>query len=711
MKIMKKTIIQISGMHCASCANKIENAFKIKKGVLSASVNYANEKAVIEHNEKIKDIELLEIIKDLGYTPSIDSDIHQEMKEKEIKDTKRKVIIGVILSSIILVGSFPEIFGIMINSYVLFILAVPVQFYIGSQFYTGFWKALKNKTSDMNTLIAIGTSAAFFYSIYTIIYGGPMYFDTAAVIITLILLGKYLEVVAKGKTTEAIKKLIGLQPKTATVIRNKEEMKIPVEKVVVGDIIIIKPGEKIPVDGIVVDGYSSVDESMITGESLPIEKRKGSNVIGATINKHGFLKFKASKIGKDTMLSQIIKTVEEAQGSKAPIQKLADKVSSYFVPIVILLAVSSSMLWYFSGSGFIFALTVFIAVLIIACPCALGLATPTAIMIGTGLGAQKGILIKGGESLEIAHKITTVVFDKTGTLTNGKPEVTDVIGQKDALRWAAIAERSSEHPLAEAIIKKAGKTPRASKFKSITGLGIEASYKGKKIYVGNRKLMKKFKINITIEDRIQNLEKEGKTVVLVALNKKMIGIIGIADKIKKTTPLALEELHKLGIKVAMLTGDNKRTANAIAKQLGIDIVFSNVLPNEKAEKIKELQKKKEVVAMVGDGINDAPALAQADIGIAIGSGTDVAIETGGIVLIKNDLRDVITAIRLSNYTISKIKQNLFWAFAYNIILIPVAAGVLYPMNGFLLNPMIAGAAMGFSSISVVANSLSMKRWK
>ena len=535
-----------------------------------------------------------------------------------------------------------------------------------------------------------------------------------------ILLGKLLEAIAKGKTSEAIRKLLGLQAKTAIVIRNGKERKISVDDVVVNDIVIVKPGEKIPVDGIIVEGHSSIDESMITGESIPVEKIKNDKVIGATINKTGSFKFKATKIGKDTVLAHIIKMVEEAQGSKAPIQKLADLISAYFVPTVVVIGILAFLIWYFLGLGFVFALTVFIAVLIIACPCALGLATPTAIMVGTGLGAKNGILFKNAKSLQLAQKIQTIIFDKTGTLTKGKPEVTNVFAidknkEKDILKFAAIAEKRSEHPLAEAIVNKAKREKirieEPKKFNSITGKGVEAFYKKNKILLGNRKLMQENKISISAEGNIKKLEEQGKTVMLVAVNNNLIGLVAVADTLKEYSKEAIKQLHKMDKEIIMITGDNERTGKAIAKQVGIDRVLAEVLPQDKANEIKKLQNEKKKVAMVGDGINDAPALAQADLGIAIGSGTDIAIETGDIVLIKNDLRDVVTAIDLSRFTLRKIKQNLFWAFFYNSLGIPIAAGILYPFTGFLLNPIIAGIAMAFSSVSVVSNTLLMRFYK
>ncbi len=725
-----KVVWTIQGMHCASCANKIEKTIKKLDGVQEASVSYGAERATVNFDKKLPRERIKKSIENLGYKViENESGLEKQdlLKLKEIKTLKLKLIIGIVLSIPIFLGSFPEWFSwiptILQNYITLLILTTPVQFWVGLQFYSGFWSALKNKTTDMNTLIAVGTSAAYFYSLAVILFpslGMAVYFDTAAIIVTLILLGRYLEAIARGKTSEAIKKLIGLQAKTATVIRGSKEFEIPIEDVKVGDIVIVKPGEKIPVDGIVLEGYSAVDEKMITGESIPVDKKKGDTVIGATINKSGLLKFEATKIGKDTMLAHIIKIVEEAQGSKAPIQRLADRVSAYFVPVVILIALISFSIWYLTGLGFVFALTILISVLIIACPCALGLATPTAIMIGTGKGAENGILIRGGEALEMAHKIDVVVFDKTGTLTKGEPEVTDVIGfgkwgKKDVLRFAAIVEKGSEHPIGEAIVMKAKQAKLnisgGIRYKTHPGKGISAQYNGRKIFVGNRIFMKESLIEIKdIENDIQKLENEGKTAVLLGYEKELVGIIAVADTLKENSKVAVKELQKMGKRVYIITGDNQRTAKAIARQVGVDNFMAEVLPGEKAEKIKQLQKEGNV-AMVGDGINDAPALAQADLGIALGSGTDIAMETGGIVLIKDDLRDVVKAIKLSGYTMRKIKQNLFLAFVYNTAAIPIAAGILYPFNGFLLNPIIAAAAMAFSSVSVVGNSLLMRRYR
>ncbi|MBI5871572.1 cadmium-translocating P-type ATPase [archaeon] len=733
---MKKITIFISGMHCSSCAGKIEQALRKLDGVATANVNFATERANIEFDEKRTDEKkIYPTIEKLGYKiilhepNQIEGSIDKEKKarEKEIRNLRALFIISLILAIPIFILSFPEWFGIAVpfQNIILLILATPIQFAVGYRFYKGMLAALKAKTATMDTLIAIGTSAAYLYSALValaVLSGEYVYFDTSAIIITFIILGKWLEAVTKGRASEAIKKLIGLQPKTAIVIRKGKEMQIPISEVIAGDIVVVKPGQKIPVDGLVIDGISSVDEGMITGESIPVEKKKGSIVIGATINKQGSFKFKATKVGRDTVLSQIIKLVEEAQGSKAPIQRLADNVSSYFVPAVISVAIASFLLWYLVlGQNFIFSLSIFISVLIIACPCALGLATPTAIMVGTGKGAEFGILIKNAEALENAHKISTIVFDKTGTLTEGKPVVTDILAvdksdKKEILKYAAISEKRSEHPLADAIINKAKeekmKIPDAEFFEAIPGHGIRAKYNKNEILFGNRSLMKKYKIKIeTFEEKISSLENGGKTTMILAVNKRVAGLIAVADTLKEFSKEAVQNLHKMGKEVIMITGDNKRTADAIAKQARIDYALAEVLPEDKEKEIKKLQNKGQCVAAVGDGINDAPMLARADIGIAIGAGTDIALETGQIVLVKNDLRDVITAIDLSNYTIKKIKQNLFWAFFYNCLGIPIAAGALYPFTGFLLNPIIAGMTMAFSSVSVVSNSLLMNYYK
>ncbi|MCR4335154.1 MAG: heavy metal translocating P-type ATPase [archaeon] len=736
-----KIILLVSGMNNPHCGGIIESTLGKTKGVKSYQINIATQKATIYFEpELVKVNDLIQAISNAGYDAKVseNTDLEKEAREKEMNDFKIKFFASITLSvplMYLMAANFlplpvPEI--VLQNEALLqLILATPVM-WVGRKFFSSGLKALiLNRTPNMDTLVAIGVGSAYIYSLVAVIAiltGSAvfsvhdLYFEVAAFLIAFILLGKYFEALAKGKTSEAIKKLMGLQAKTAIVERDGKEIVIPIEDVQIGDIVIVKPGQKIPVDGIVVNGHSSVDESMVTGESIPTEKNIGDTVIGSTINKTGSFKFKANKIGADTMLSQIIKMVEEAQGSKAPIQEFADKVSSVFVPIVMAIAIVTGLFWLFIGAqSFLFALTIFITVMIIACPCAMGLATPTAVMVGTGIGAEHGILIKSAESLQKAEKIDTIVFDKTGTLTKGKPEVTNIIalngfGEKEILEIAAAIENKSEHPLGEAIVNYAKDKKinfgSPEKFNSISGKGIEAIYKNKNILLGNRKLFTEKNIQIKeLESTLQNLEVEGKTAMLISINNKPAGIIAVADTIKENSKKAIEMLHKMGKETIMITGDNERTANAIAKQVGIDKVLAEVLPEDKANEIKKLQEQGKKVAMVGDGINDAPALARADIGIAIGSGTDVAIETGDIVLVKSDLRDVVTAIDLSKYTMNKIKQNFFWAFIYNIIGIPVAMGVLYPFTGWLLSPVIAGTAMAFSSVSVVSNSLLMKRYK
>lgn len=726
--MVEKTTLTVKGMHCASCAVIVEKALKKTGGVTNANVNFSTEKATVEFEpDVVKEEKFVEITKGLGYTAEVftgkDTDREAKLRGEEIKQLRFKLILSILFSlPALIISMFLMEVAIPYKDFILWGLATPVQFYIGAQFYRGAWGALKNKTSNMDTLIAMGTSAAYFYSVYAVLFDpvGHQYFEASAVLITLVILGKYLESVAKGKTSEAIKKLMGLSPKTAMVIRNNKEIKIPIDDVKVGDIVVVRPGEKIPVDGIIVEGLSSVDESMITGESIPVEKGKGDNVISSTINKHGSFKFKATKVGANTTLSRIIKLIEDAQGSKAPIQRFADVVSSYFVPVVILIAVLSFLVWYFVlGVEFSFGLIVAVSVLVIACPCALGLATPTAIMVGTGKGAQNGILIKGGEALETAHKLKYIIFDKTGTITKGKPEVIDIVpnslSEKKFLQIVASIEKNSEHPLAEAIVEKAKKSrtvfKKVKNFKAIPGHGVIANLAGKTYSFGNEKLMNNVEVNISeAKDMIRDLEEQGKTVMILSEGKKLLGLIAVADTIKETSSEAVKQLQDLGIKVYMITGDNKRTAKAIAEQSGIKDVFAEVLPEDKAKYVKKLQAEGKV-AMVGDGINDAPALAQADIGIAMGSGTDVAMETGNIVLMRDNLLDVPKAIKLSRFTMSKIRQNMFWALFYNSVGIPIAAGLLYPFTGWLLNPMIAGGAMAMSSVSVVTNSLLLKMKK
>ncbi len=740
-KFTKKSF-PIIGMHCVSCAKLIERKLTKTPGVISASVNYGSEQATVEHDHEVTDVILEKAVADTGYKAVLGSneaeksvdDVKEEAKKAELTDLKTKVFVSAILSTIVFLGSFPEWFGFLPdafnNLYLLLILSIPVQFWAGKSFYQATWSGLRNRTASMDTLIAVGTTAAYVYSAFITLLpnvaemiGLPMtmYFDTAAVIITLILLGRYLEAKAKAHTSDAIKKLLGLQAKTARVIRDGQEIDIPIEQVQLGDLIRVRPGEKVPVDGVITEGTSSIDESMVTGESIPVEKIKGDTVIGSTLNKTGSFIFKATRVGSDTMLSQIVHMVSEAQSSRAPLQRLADRVSSYFVPAVLILAVITFVVWYVFGD-FPGAFANMIAVLVIACPCALGLATPTAIMVGTGKGAEKGILIKDAESLEIANKVRSVVFDKTGTLTQGKPEVTDIIGDEQTLKIAASLEQGSEHSLAEAIVagakEKNIKLTKSSGFKAISGFGIEAKLGTKKYYLGNRKLMDQQKISYkNYEDKISELESEGKTVMLLALSDRrksngLIGMIAVADTLKPTAKETVELLKKRHIDVWMITGDNSRTAKAVAHLAGIENVLAEVLPEQKAQKIKELKSTTgKHVAFAGDGINDAPALASADVGIAMGTGTDVAIESAGITLLNKDLRSVVSAIELSKSTVSVIKQNLVWAFGYNVILIPVAMGVLFPFFGVLLNPALAAFAMAASSISVVGNSLRLKTVK
>jgi P-type Cu+ transporter len=738
MVFMKTTRLSIEGMHCASCANLITKGLQKVPGVHQANVNYSTSKATVQHEDAISDEQLVATVVKKGYGAQVITGTEDPQAQQKREAAEYNKLWNIFLMSLLfsvpalLIGMLFMSDGLLFTGYelpyakfILFFLATPVQFYVGRMFYQGAWAALRNKTASMDTLIALGTSAAYIYSVYLVFIAGQdiQYFEISAVLITLVLLGKLLESKAKGRTSEAIRKLVNLTPKTATVLRNHEQVAVAVEELQVGDLLLVKPGERIPVDGVIIEGTTSIDESMITGESMPVEKHINDQVIGGTVNKHSSFTFRATKVGANTTLAQIVKLIEDAQGQKAPIQRFADVISSYFVPIVIALALLVFSLWYFwIGEPLGFALQTAIAVLVIACPCALGLATPTAIMVGTGKGAQHGILIKGGEALETAHKINYVIFDKTGTLTNGKPVVTEIIAlnnttEKQILHIAASVEQHSEHPLAEAIVQHAHKQSvplRSPKdFKAIPGHGISACLEHLELYFGNMKLMQQQKIGVDhVAEKISKLESEGKTVMLLATSTKLIGIIAVADTIKETSREAVAKLHKMSIGVYMITGDNKRTATAIARQVGIseDHVFAEVLPEHKAKHVKQLQQHGKV-AMVGDGINDAPALAQADIGIAMGSGTDVAMETGNIVLMRNDLLDVPRAFRLSRLTMAKIRQNMFWALIYNIIGIPVAAGALYYSTGWLLSPVIAGAAMALSSVSVVGNSLLLKAKK
>lgn len=738
----------IEGMTCASCAQTIEKAISKLSGVTKASVNLATEKMLVEFDPSVLNVsDISKAVSDAGYgvKEQIDSavtvDTDREKKQKHIKDMWQRFWLSAVVTVPLLYIAMGHMIGLPLPTFLdpmvhpeifamgQLILTIPVV-YLGKSFFTVGFKALVKGHPNMDSLVALGTSAAVAYSLYGtgMIFAGDsqftmvLYYESAAVILTLITLGKYFEAISKGKTSESIKKLMSLAPKNARIFRNGQEVEVPVDTVQIEDIIVVHPGEKIPVDGVVVEGSSAIDESMLTGESIPVEKKIGDAVIGASINRNGSFRFKATKVGKDTALSQIIKLVEDAQGSKAPIAKMADKISGIFVPIVMVLAVLAGLAWYFLGQeSWVFALTITISVLVIACPCALGLATPTAIMVGTGKGAEYGVLIKSGGALETTHKIQTIIFDKTGTITEGKPKVTDIITtnnmtQDELLRLAASAEKNSEHPLGEAIVNNAEEKnlvfASTETFEAIPGQGIEVTIEGSCLLLGNKKLMDTRGISLgDLGNNSDQLAEQGKTPMYIAKDGSITGIIAVADTIKPNSIPAIKKLHQMGIEVAMITGDNKRTAQAIAKQVGIDRVLSEVLPEDKANEVLRLQKEGKKVAMVGDGINDAPALAQADIGIAIGSGTDVALESADVVLMRSDLMDVPTAVELSKATIKNIKENLFWAFAYNTLGIPVAMGVLYLFGGPLLNPMIAGAAMSFSSVSVLLNALRLKRFK
>lgn len=739
MTEVKKTF-PIKGMHCASCIRVTERALKKTPGVKGAVVNLATAKATVEYDaDNCTPEQLAESISKTGYKLELEEkseEIQEQEKLKELAALRIKVVASLISGALLVWGSFPGLMNyapeLLKNFFVQLILATPIQFWAGLEFYRATIPALKNRTANMDTLVALGTTVAFLYSAFVTFFPNVVmmlgvdsmpYFDVSVIVIALILLGRYFEAKAKMGTSGAIRKLIGLQAKTARVIKNGKEIDIPIDQVLVDDVIRVRPGEKIPVDGVILEGESSIDESMITGESIPVDKAKGDTVVGSTMNKSGTFTYNASKVGSDTMLAQIIKLVQEAQGSKAPIQRLADVVSSYFVPIVIMLAFATFGIWYIFGPNpaFLFALLNTVAALIIACPCAMGLATPTAIMVGTGKGAEHGILIKDAESLEIANKIKTVVFDKTGTLTKGKPEVTDIVplskrNENEVLAFAASIEKGSEHSLAEAIVRRADegklRLEAVSKFQAIAGHGVEGLVNKSKVALGNRRLMDRESIEYKkVSEKISDLENEGKTVMMLAVDGELAGLIAVADTVKETAKKGVEALKQKGIEVVMITGDNARTANAIAKKLGIDRVLAEVLPDQKEAEIRKIQSEGKKVAMVGDGINDAPALAAADVGIAMGTGTDVAIEAADITLINKDLQSVAAAIELSKKTMRTIKLNLFWAFGYNVVLIPVAMGVLYPFMGILLSPIFASVAMASSSISVVANSLLLKRVK
>ena len=750
---LKDVELDIDGISCQVCVNKIEKKVSKLNGVKSVIVNLANSRGkIVYDSDVIKLSEILEVMKKMGYTGTKHEESSENLKDKEKEEhLKREFLefkIAIVFSAVVFYIAMGTMVGLPVPSIISpdinplnfaiiqFILALPVV-YIGRRFYTVGIKQLFMRSPSMDSLIATGTGSALLYSIYGTFkiaegnyhYVHSLYYESAVVILALILLGKYLEGVSKGKTSEAIKKLMSLKSKKANLVRNGEIVQVDIEEVEKGEILLVKPGESIPVDGKVIDGNSTVDESMLTGESIPIDKAAGDIVYGASINKNGSLKIEATAVGKDTVISKIIKLVENAQGSKAPIAKIADKVSAYFVPIVMIIATAAGIIWYYLGSRgiveinntpSIFALTIFISVMVIACPCSLGLATPTAIMVGTGRGAELGILIKSGEALEKAHKVNTVVFDKTGTLTEGKPKVTDILTmegykENDTLQIAGALELHSEHPLGEAIVEEAKNRglvfPQVNDFISITGQGVYGKIEESEVLIGNVKLMKAKNIEITMKKELGELASQGKTPMYMAIDGKFLGIIAVADVMKEEAVDTIKELKERGYKIGMITGDNKITAEAIGKQVGIDMIFAEVTPEDKYLKVKELQEEGYNVAMVGDGINDSPALVQADVGIAIGGGTDIAMESADIVLMKKNLKDVLTAMDLSNATIRNIKQNLFWAFIYNTLGIPIAAGVLYPFTGHLLNPMIAGGAMAMSSVSVVTNALRLKNFK
>ncbi len=757
---METLTLKLRGMGCAACASNIEQAIKAVPGVVECNVNFGAEQASVRYNSKKTQLESIQqAITDAGYgaDPLQEIGTNEDETEQATRRAQqqvliRKLIVGGVISIVLLVGGLPMMTGFHIplipmwlhNSWLQLILTTPVQFWCGQSFYRGAWKSLKRRGADMNTLIALGTSAAYFYSVFATVFPRffssqglepVVYYETAAIVITLILLGRFFESRARGQTSEAIRKLIGLQAKTARIIRKGQEVDVPIQDVQVGDVVLVRPGEKIPVDGEVLEGSSTVDEAMVTGESLPVKKQPGDEVIGATINKTGSFKFRALRVGKDTVLAQIVQLVQQAQGAKAPIQRLADRVTGWFVPAVIAIAIATFVIWFNLTGNLTLAMITTVGVLIIACPCALGLATPTSVMVGTGIGAQNGILIKGADSLEIAHKIQTIVLDKTGTLTQGKPVVTDYVtvrgtaysNEINLLRLAAAVERNSEHPLAEAVVQYAKAQgvefplPEAKDFEAVAGAGVQGIVNDRLVQIGTSRWMKQLGISTEgLQIYKDKWEAEGKTTALIAVDGKLEGVVGIADALKPSSVEAVRALKRMGLEVVMLTGDNRQTAEAIASEVGIKRVFAEVRPDQKAAIIQSLQAEnrgrkvpnpKSIVAMVGDGINDAPALAQADVGIAIGTGTDVAIAASDITLISGDLTGIVTAIQLSRATINNIRQNLFFAFIYNVAGIPLAAGVLFPFTGWLLNPIIAGGAMAFSSVSVVTNALRLRNFR
>ncbi|KYC34830.1 cation-transporting ATPase PacS [Scytonema hofmannii PCC 7110] len=747
---MENTTLKLLGMSCASCASNIEDAIRLVPGVEACSVNFGAEQATVTYDKSKTNVaEIQDAVDAAGYSAqpiqddvlAKEDDAERLARQVENRDLTRKVWVSAIVSVVLVIGSLPAMTGLQIpfipmwlhNPMLQLVLTAPVQFWAGGAFYVNAWKALKRHTATMDTLVAIGTGTAYLYSLFPTFFPQwfmaqglrpDVYYEAAAVIIALILLGRLLENRAKGQTSEAIRKLVGLQAKTARVIRNGKEVDVPIAEVVLEDVILVRPGEKIPVDGEIVEGSSTIDEAMVTGESVPVKKQPGDEVIGATINKTGSFKFRATRVGKDTFLAQIVKLVQQAQGSKAPIQRLADRVTGWFVPAVIAIAIATFIIWYNVMGNVTMALITTVGVLIIACPCALGLATPTSIMVGTGKGAENGILIKGAESLELAHKLKTVVLDKTGTITQGKPTVTDFVtingtangNELNLLRLAASVERNSEHPLAEAVVNYAQsqgvQLTDAQEFEAIAGSGVQGYVSDQWVQIGTHRWMNELGIDTgALQEHWDRLEYLGKTVIWIAVNRKVQGIMGIADAVKPSSANAIRTLQKMGLEVVMLTGDNRRTAETIAREVGIKRVFAEVRPDRKAQTVEKLQSSDQIVAMVGDGINDAPALAQADVGIAIGTGTDVAIAASDITLISGDLLGIVTAIQLSRATIRNIRQNLFFAFIYNVAGIPIAAGILFPFFGWLLSPIIAGAAMAFSSVSVVTNALRLRNFR
>ena len=748
---MDTATLKLRGMSCASCANSIEDAIRSVAGVSECSVNFGVEQASVTYDPQKTNLNAIQAAVDAaGYSAQAiqeqdlltgDDDAERQTRQAESRDLQRKVWTGGIISTILVVGSIPAMTGLHIpfiplwlhNFWFQAILTAPVQFWCGKSFYVNSWKALKRHVSTMDTLIALGTSAAYFYSLFVTLFPGVLvaqglepsvYYETAAVVITLVLLGRLFENRARGQTSEAIRKLMGLQARTARIVRDGQELEVPIAEVQLGDVVLVRPGEKIPVDGEVVEGSSTVDEAMVTGESVAVKKQPGDEVIGATINKMGSFKFRATRVGKDTFLAQIVKLVQQAQGSKAPIQKLADQVTGWFVPVVMAIAILTFILWYNFMGNVTLALTTTVGVLIIACPCALGLATPTSILVGTGKGAENGILIKGADSLELAHKLQTIVLDKTGTLTQGKPTVTDFVtvdgtvnsNEIKLLQLAASVERNSEHPLAEAVVQYAqsqqAELTDAREFEAIAGSGVQGYVSGKLVQIGTQRWLTELGIETqALAAQRDKLEYLGKTVIWIAVAGKVQGILGISDALKPSSAATVRTLQKLGLEVVMLTGDNRPTAEVIAREVGITRVLAEVRPDQKANTISTLQAEGKIVAMVGDGINDAPALAQADVGIAIGTGTDVAIAASDITLISGDLQGIVTAIQLSRATMRNIRQNLFFAFIYNVAGIPIAAGILFPFFGWLLSPIIAGAAMAFSSVSVVTNALRLRNFQ